>query len=130
MLPIGPMIAAVSAAPVHFPRRSETPLFLKTVVCDDPGVTGETRPAITIRLRAPIGRCSPAGGDARLSRSLVRGLALLACFAGDERERGVVELARELGISASSAHRYAATLVALGLLERSPRTRRYRPASP
>jgi len=65
--------------------------------------------------------------DPRLSRSLLRGLALLRCLAGDERgERGIVELAAELGMSASTAHRYAQTLLELGLLERSPRTRKYR----
>lgn len=68
-----------------------------------------------------------SGADPRLSRSLLRGLALLRCMAGGERaERGIVELAAELGMSASTAHRYAQTLLELGLLERSPRTRKYR----
>ena len=66
--------------------------------------------------------------DPRLSRSLVRGLALLGCFDVDGGARGVVELAADLGMSASTAHRYASTLVELGLLERCPRTRKYRPA--
>ena len=38
----------------------------------------------------------------------------------------MVELAGELGLSPSTAHRYAQTLLELGLLERSPTTRRYR----
>jgi hypothetical protein len=64
--------------------------------------------------------------DPRLSRSLLRGLSLLSGFGPDAPERGIVELAQELGMSASTAHRYAVTLVELGLLERCPRTRKYR----
>jgi hypothetical protein len=64
--------------------------------------------------------------DPRLSRSLLRGFALLAGFGPDGGERGIVELAHELGMSPSTAHRYALTLVELGLLERCPRTRKYR----
>jgi hypothetical protein len=68
----------------------------------------------------------PDPDDRGLSRSLVRGLSLLACFAADDEERGIVELARGLDMSPSTAHRYVATLVELGLLERCPRTRKYR----
>ena len=64
--------------------------------------------------------------DARLSRSLLRGLSLLTGFGPDGEERGIVELAGDLGMSASTAHRYAVTLVEVGLLERCPRTRKYR----
>jgi hypothetical protein len=67
--------------------------------------------------------------DARLSRSLMRGLSLLGSFGPDRAERGIVELAGELGMSPSTAHRYAVTLVELGLLERCPRTRKYRLAA-
>ena len=64
--------------------------------------------------------------DPRLSRSLLRGLSLLSGFGPDGGERGIVELAEEVGMSPSTAHRYAQTLVELGLLERCPRTRKYR----
>jgi hypothetical protein len=64
--------------------------------------------------------------DQRLSRSLLRGLSILTCFGPDGRERGIVELARDLRMSPSTAHRYALTLVELGLLERCPKTRKYR----
>jgi hypothetical protein len=64
--------------------------------------------------------------DRRLSRSLVRGLSILTCFSAEREERGIVEIARDLGMSASTTHRYALTLVELGLLERCPRTRKYR----
>jgi hypothetical protein len=71
--------------------------------------------------------------DQRLSRSLLRGLSILTGFAPDGAPRGIVELAGDLGMSPSTAHRYALTLVELGLLERCPTTRKYRlpgPASP
>ncbi len=64
--------------------------------------------------------------DSRLSRSLLRGLSILTCFGPDGDSRGIVELAGELGMSPSTAHRYALTLVEPGLLERCPRTRKYR----
>jgi hypothetical protein len=64
--------------------------------------------------------------DPRLSRSLLRGLSILTCFGPDGRSRGIVELAGELEMSPSTAHRYVSTLVELGLLERCPRTRKYR----
>jgi IclR helix-turn-helix domain len=67
-----------------------------------------------------------AESDPRLSRSLLRGFSLLTGFGPDGDERGIVELANELDMSASTAHRYALTLVELGLLERCPRTRKYR----
>jgi hypothetical protein len=64
--------------------------------------------------------------DPRLSRSLLRGLSILTCFGPDGAERGIVELAGDLGMSPSTAHRYALTLVELGLLERCPKSRKYR----
>jgi IclR helix-turn-helix domain len=64
--------------------------------------------------------------DPRLSRSLLRGLSILTCFGPNGDPRGIVELAGELGMSPSTAHRYAVTLVELGLLERCPHTRKYR----
>jgi IclR helix-turn-helix domain len=64
--------------------------------------------------------------DRRLSRSLLRGLSILTRFGPDHDERGIVEISRELGMSASTTHRYAMTLVALGLLERCPDSRKYR----
>src|SRR5262245_21051115 len=80
--------------------------------------------------RGPDGPAAPpdevADADPRLSRSLLRGLALLARFGPDTPERGIVELAGELQMSPSTAHRYALTLVEAGLLERVPRTRKYR----
>jgi hypothetical protein len=83
---------------------------------------------------APSSGGLPAGGahepsatnDQRLSRSLLRGLSLLTGFPPGGAPRGIVELAGDLGMSPSTAHRYALTLVELGLLERCPKTRKYR----
>ncbi len=60
------------------------------------------------------------------SQSLERGLAILSTFTSTRPLFGVSELAREVGLSRSSAHRYIATLAALGYLEQDHSTRRYR----
>ncbi|HYB24928.1 MAG TPA: helix-turn-helix domain-containing protein [Solirubrobacteraceae bacterium] len=62
----------------------------------------------------------------RLSHSLFRGLLILALFISGGDGRGVVEVARELGLSPSTTHRYMSTLVAFGLLVQDPTTRKYR----
>jgi predicted transcriptional regulator len=62
----------------------------------------------------------------RFSRSLLCGLALFAALPADGSYVGITELARRLGMSNSTAHRYASTLVAVGLLERDSNTREYR----
>jgi hypothetical protein len=64
--------------------------------------------------------------DSRLSRSLLAGLLMLACFPSDGSYLANAEIARMLEMNASTTHRYVATLVAIGLLERDPATRRYR----
>jgi DNA-binding IclR family transcriptional regulator len=62
----------------------------------------------------------------RLSHSLFRGLLILALFIAGGEGRGVVEVARQLGLSPSTTHRYMTTLVAFGLLVQDPVTRKYR----
>jgi hypothetical protein len=64
--------------------------------------------------------------DSRLSRSLLAGLLMLASFPADGSYLGNAQLARMLGMDPSTTHRYISTLVAVGLLERDPSTRRYR----
>jgi DNA-binding transcriptional ArsR family regulator len=66
----------------------------------------------------------------RLSRSLLLGLLVLACFPTDGGELAVTDVATQLELSPSTTHRYMTTLLAAGLLEQDPRSRRYRvPAS-
>jgi hypothetical protein len=68
--------------------------------------------------------------DRRLSRSLLSGLLVLSCFPVDGGYLGIAELARVLDMNTSTTHRYVTTLLAVGLLERDPTTRRYRLAGP
>lgn len=60
------------------------------------------------------------------SQSLERGLAILAAFRPAAPELGVSELARLLGLSRSTSHRYVATLARLGYLQQNAGTRKYR----
>jgi DNA-binding MarR family transcriptional regulator len=62
----------------------------------------------------------------RLSRSLLLGLLVLACFPADGTPVAVTEIAARLRMSASTTHRYMTTLLAVGLLEQDSRSRRYR----
>jgi DNA-binding MarR family transcriptional regulator len=65
----------------------------------------------------------------RLSRSLLLGLLVLACFPAGGDSLAVSDIAERLGMSPSTTHRYMTTLLAVGLLEQEPRTRRYRIAA-
>jgi hypothetical protein len=64
--------------------------------------------------------------DRRLSRSLLSGLLVLSCFPPDGGYLGIADLARMLDMNTSTTHRYVTTLLAVGLLDRDPATRRYR----
>jgi DNA-binding MarR family transcriptional regulator len=64
--------------------------------------------------------------DPRLSRSLLAGLSLLLFLPVDGSSTRVTELAAMLNMSSSTAHRYVQTLLAVEMVERDPRTRRYR----
>jgi IclR family pca regulon transcriptional regulator len=75
----------------------------------------------------PASRIRPAP-DPRLSRSLEYGIAILESFSHEHQALGIAEMADIVGISRSTTHRYAMTLVALGYLEQDPK-RRYRLAS-
>jgi hypothetical protein len=97
--------------------------------------TRSSAPGISILISGAVGARATGRGrtpaddaysDRRLSRSLLRGLSILTCFEAADEERGIVELSRAAGMSPSTAHRYALTLIELGLLERSPSSRRYR----
>lgn len=68
----------------------------------------------------------PAPGGAGYSRSLARGLAVLSAFTEGSDVLGVVEIARSVGLTKSTAHRYVNTLVVLGYLQQDEDTRKYR----
>lgn len=87
--------------------------------------------ALAARLQGGIGALRRAShskrlDDDRFSRSLLRGLMVLASFPADGSARRVTDVAKQLGLGASTTHRYAITLVELGLLERDPASRHYR----
>jgi DNA-binding MarR family transcriptional regulator len=67
--------------------------------------------------------------DTRLSQSLLSGLLMLAAVPSDGSYVGNAQLAQTLGMPMSTAHRYITTLVAAGLVERDPATRKYRLAN-
>ncbi len=60
------------------------------------------------------------------SQSLERGLAILAEFRPGTPELGISDLARALGLSRSTSHRYVSTLARLGYLQQNLGTRKYR----
>ncbi len=62
----------------------------------------------------------------RLSRSLLAGLLVLSCFSRGGLDVGIKDISEQLDLNTSTVHRYVLTLVAAGLLERDPDTRRYR----
>jgi IclR family transcriptional regulator, pca regulon regulatory protein len=67
-----------------------------------------------------------ADDGAGFSQSLERGLAVLSSFTPDRPALGVSELARMLGLTRSTTHRYVATLATLGYLHQDDATRKYR----
>ncbi|MFI8962185.1 IclR family transcriptional regulator [Streptomyces sp. NPDC053493] len=64
---------------------------------------------------------APAGAQA-----VRRALDVLHCFHDNGPDLSASDLARRLGLSTSTAHRLARTLLAAGFLEQDPRTARYR----
>ncbi|MGZ4413049.1 MAG: IclR family transcriptional regulator [Gaiellaceae bacterium] len=64
--------------------------------------------------------------DRSHSQSLERGLAILSAFRSGRPMVGVSELAREVGLSRSTAHRYVSTLATLGYLQKDAETQKYR----
>ncbi|XEC28568.1 helix-turn-helix domain-containing protein [Streptomyces fradiae] len=63
----------------------------------------------------------PAGAQA-----VRRALDVLSCFQDNGPDPSASDLARRLGLSTSTAHRLARTLLSAGFLEQDPRTARYR----
>ncbi|HEV7578052.1 MAG TPA: IclR family transcriptional regulator [Caldimonas sp.] len=63
-----------------------------------------------------------------MDSTLVKGLSLLEWLARQQRECGVSEVARALGLARSNAHRTLQTLVSCGWAEQNPATSAYRPS--
>jgi hypothetical protein len=61
-----------------------------------------------------------------ISQSTLRALLLLGAFPRDGTYLTLAEVAGRVGLSPSTAHRYAITWVAVGVLEQEPVRRRYR----
>jgi IclR family KDG regulon transcriptional repressor len=67
------------------------------------------------------------GGAARYRiQAIERAVAILNAFSTDRPELGVTELADRLGLHKSTVHRFLVNLETGGLVERNPRTARYR----
>lgn len=60
------------------------------------------------------------------NQSLARGLEIVACLAQENEGVGVRDLARQMDLSPSIAHRLVKTLSEYGFLEQDPTTQRYR----
>jgi IclR helix-turn-helix domain len=65
-----------------------------------------------------------------ISRSVLRALIVLAAFPCDGAHRALGDVAKQLGFSPSTVHRYASTWLAIGLLEQDPTSRQYRRPAP
>jgi DNA-binding MarR family transcriptional regulator len=67
--------------------------------------------------------------EPRYSQSLERGLHILALFTGERMVWGIADIADELGMSRSTTHRYAISLVKMGQIEPTDH-RKYRRVLP
>ena len=63
-----------------------------------------------------------------LSQSMLLGLLIYTVLPTDGSDLGINQLGRALTINLSTVHRYISTLLAIGLVKRDPRSRRYRKA--
>jgi DNA-binding IclR family transcriptional regulator len=64
--------------------------------------------------------------EPRFSQSLETGLLVMKGFSSQEPLQGIADVADRMEASRSTVHRYMTTLVALGMLEQDPLSRRYR----
>lgn len=74
----------------------------------------------------PDGAAPPRVGEHYRIQAIERAVALLNAFSVNEPELGVTELASRVGLHKSTVHRFLVNLEAGGLVERNPRTGRYR----
>jgi IclR helix-turn-helix domain len=70
----------------------------------------------------------PRYHDHRISQTMLCGLPVLSAFASGEEQK-ITVVARELGMSPGTTHRYANTWLEFGVLERHQKTRHYQLAA-
>jgi IclR family transcriptional regulator, KDG regulon repressor len=80
---------------------------------------------------ASNGRAAPGEGARPVSpryriQAIERAVSILNAFSSEDPELGVTELAERLGLHKSTVHRFMVNLDAAGLVERNPRSGRYR----
>lgn len=63
--------------------------------------------------------------DDSYSRTVLRAVLVLNALPADGGERELTEIARDVGLSPSTTHRYMQTWMAVGLVEQHPRSRGY-----
>ncbi len=81
---------------------------------------------MNVEARALSSVLVPLLDDRSCSRSLLRGLIVLAGFPLDGAERELTSVASEVGLSPATTHRYLYTWTAAGVLSRDANSRRYR----
>lgn len=64
--------------------------------------------------------------EPRYSQSLETGLLIMRGFTSERPVQGIADVADRMEASRSTIHRYMTTLVALGMLEQEPHSRRYK----
>jgi IclR family transcriptional regulator, KDG regulon repressor len=96
-------------------------------------VAGITRQVFKMRDAVPNGttlgrvEAGPRAVSPRYRiQAIERAVAILNAFTPDDPELGVTELAERLGLHKSTVHRFMVNLDAAGLVERNPRSGRYR----
>ena len=90
-----------------------------------PSKATKKSPAANASGEKPRKRRIRPDAEPRLSRSLEYGVAILESFSGARETLGIADIADAVGVSRSTTHRYAMTLVALGYLEQNS-NRKYR----
>jgi len=63
--------------------------------------------------------------NSKVSRSLLQALLILSSLPVDGSHLGIADISRIAGINSSTVHRYLATWLLVGVVDRDPNTRRY-----
>ncbi len=80
----------------------------------------------TVKSKRAAARQLDAGDQRPRLSSVTTAIRVLKAFTESEGELGISVLSKRLGVSKSTVHRIATTLLAEGLLEQNPETDRYR----